>query len=318
MVLIVLSALTMIAGCAPMTKPSAQPSTRPSEISAPPPTPTSAPAPATDAPPLAEAPTPPPPAPVAPPAPIKPLPKASQPDAIAKPAPVVAVAKPKPPVDVAKPKPPVVEPAAKPVVAEATPAASGTLRGNIALVAGTDQAIAASDMQDTTVYFIPDSGAAHPKPGHFRIYTRGKQFEPTTLVIPLGSTVSFPNQDEILHNVFSVSPAGSFDLGLYGEGNSADYTFTKPGLVLINCNVHRAMQANVLVLDTPYFVHPDKDGNFELSGLPAGSGKLMIWNPRAATQTMAANASSPAAIPVKLVLTKPRLVQHLNKENKSY
>ena len=129
--------------------------------------------------------------------------------------------------------------------------------------------------------------------------------------------MSFPNKDQILHNVFSITSGATFDLGLYGEGGSAEYTFKTPGLALINCNVHQAMQANVLVLDTPYFGHPDKDGQFQLD-VPAGAGKLMVWHPRAAIQTTLIAAPTADPLALRLVLTKPRVVQHLNKEHKVY
>ena len=126
-------------------------------------------------------------------------------------------------------------------------------------------------MRHAVVYYVADQGAAACRPGRYRIYTHNKQFEPESMVIPLGSTISFPNQDEILHNVFSVTPKSSFDLGIYGEGKSAEYTFKKTGLVLINCNVHHAMQANVLVIDTPYFTSPGQGRPIRTGGLPAGT-----------------------------------------------
>ena len=172
-------------------------------------------------------------------------------------------------------------------------------------------------MADTAVYYVPATGAPRPTPGRFRIYTHGKQFEPSTLVVPVGSTVSFPNLDTILHNVFSVSPGATFDLGLLAEGKSADYTFTKTGAAFINCNVHQLMQANVLVVDTPYVAHPDNTGHFKLTGLPPGPGKVWTWSPRGNAQAMAVNLPSPD-VELRVVLTKPRLVQHLNKENKAY
>ena len=162
------------------------------------------------------------------------------------------------------------------------------------------------------------STTARRKPGRYQIYTHNKQFEPASLVIPLGSTISFPNQDEILHNVFSVTPQSSFDLGIYGEGKSAEYTFKKTGLVLINCNVHQAMQANVLVVDTPYIAAVDKQGRFSLDGVPSGRGKLMVWHPRASVQEQSLTVPLAAPVSLQLVLTKPRVVDHLNKERKSY
>ena len=228
-----------------------------------------------------------------------------------------------------KSKPPVPAPAKpiKPVVVatpsveaiEATPIAGAThIDGRIELIAGGGQTLAADELAQTMVYFIPDQAKAKVKPGRFLIYTHNKQFEPASLVIPLGSTISFPNQDEILHNVFSVTPQSSFDLGIYGEGKSADYTFKKTGLVLINCNVHQAMQANVLVVDTPYIAAVDKQGNFRLDNIPGGHGKLMVWHPRANVQEQGLSVPLAAPVSLQLVLTKPRVVDHLNKERKSY
>ena len=190
--------------------------------------------------------------------------------------------------------------------------------GTVELVAGAGQTLTADEMSQVVVYFVPDSVKSTAKPGRYLIYTHNKQFEPESLVVPLGSTVSFPNQDEILHNVFSVTPKSSFDLGVYGEGKSAEYTFKKAGLVLINCNVHHAMQANVLVVDTPYIVSPGKDGRFSLDNLPAGSGKLMLWHPRANVQEQAVRLPMSAPISLRMVLSKPRFVEHVNKERKPY
>lgn len=192
------------------------------------------------------------------------------------------------------------------------------IEGKVDLVAGAGQSIAADEMGQVVVYFVPDSAKSPAKPGRYLIYTHNKQFEPESLVIPLGSTVSFPNQDEILHNVFSVTPKSSFDLGVYGEGKSAEYTFKKPGLVLINCNVHHAMQANVLVVDTQYMASPGKDGRFALDKLPTGGGKLMIWHPRANVQEQVLRLPVDTPISLNLVLSKPRFVEHMNKERKSY
>jgi plastocyanin len=207
------------------------------------------------------------------------------------------------------------EPGATPAVADSV---GGGLRGQLELLAGSGQSLSTDEISHAVVYFVPDSGTVAARPGHFRIYTHNKEFEPASLVIPLGSTISFPNQDEILHNVFSVTPRSSFDLGIYGEGKSADYTFRKTGLVLINCNVHQAMQANVLVVDTPFIVSPGSDGRFAFDKLPPGSGKLMVWHPRANVQGQVVSVPAQGLVSVRLVLTKPRVSEHLNKERKPY
>jgi plastocyanin len=218
----------------------------------------------------------------------------------------------------AAPTPPA-QPESEPEVApEVTESVGVGLQGQLELVAGSGQGLSADEMSHAVVYFVPDSNKVAAKPGQYRIYTHNKAFEPESLVIPLGSTVSFPNQDEILHNVFSVTPQSSFDLGIYGEGKSATYTFKKTGLVLINCNVHQAMQANVLVVDTPYIVSPGSDGRFGFDKLPAGSGKLMVWHPRANVQSQVVNLPVQGLISIRLTLTKPRVIEHLNKERKPY
>lgn len=271
------------------------------------------------------------PAPVESPAPA-PVAKPPQAAVAAKPVQAPKVVKPVKPVQakplVSKPRPepkpaPVVAPSPPPVaeVIEEAPVAdagASRIQGKLDLIAGSGQSLSANDMSQAVVYFVPDSPTAKAKPGHFRIYTHDKEFEPASMVIPLGSTISFPNQDEILHNVFSVSPKSSFDLGIYGEGKSADYTFKRTGLVLINCNVHQSMQANVLVVDTPYIVSPDNQGRFTLANLPAGSGKLSVWHPRANVQEQVATLPLKSTVSVRLVLTKPRITEHLNKENKAY
>ena len=244
--------------------------------------------------------------------------KPSSPAAQAQPKPrAQTVPVPPKPVENVPPKPPVeAKPALKPE--PNVESASSTLSGRLVLAAGSGQQISAEEMSQAAVYYVPDAGGLPAQPGMFRIYTHNKEFEPASMVVPLGSTITFPNQDEILHNVFSVTPRSSFDLGVYGEGKSAEYSFKRTGLVLINCNVHHAMQANVLVIDTPYYTSPDPGGRFALKDLPAGSGKLMIWHPRANVKEMIVRVPSSGSLDLNLLLTKPRVSEHLNKSNKTY
>jgi plastocyanin len=255
------------------------------------------------------------PAAVSVPAPTAPAPVA------ASPLPVRVVAKVKP---ASKPQAP--RPATAPAVAAVAQApvskgsaARAELRGLIVLDAGTGQGIEPGDIEDSVVYFVPSSGSASVKPGSFTIYTRNKHFDPALLVIPVGSTVKFPNQDEILHNVFSTTSGSSFDLGVYGGGESGEYTFRKPGLVLVHCNVHESMLANILVLNTPYFARPAKDGSFSIPDAAAGPGTLMLWHPRAARPAqLAVNLPATDAPVIHIAIVKARVPLHLNKEGKAY
>src|SRR5438045_3845797 len=64
------------------------------------------------------------------------------------------------------------------------------------------------------------------QPGRFKLTQKNKSFLPHILAVPVGSTVSFPNDDSIFHNVFSLSRPNPFDLGLYRDGESKDRIFT--------------------------------------------------------------------------------------------
>jgi plastocyanin len=56
------------------------------------------------------------------------------------------------------------------------------------------------------------------------------------LGVPVGSSVDFPNDDPIFHNVFSLSGPQPFDLGLYRRGQAPSRTFAQPGTYRVFCN----------------------------------------------------------------------------------
>ena len=205
----------------------------------------------------------------------------------------------------AKPKPPAVaKPTAAAEPAPVKPVAAG-LAGKLELVAGGRERVTAGEVAEGLVYFLPKSGAAAPKPGTFSVDTRSKGFSPAVLVVPVGSTVRFPNRDSILHNVFSRTPGSTFDFGYYGPGESKQRVFSKPGLVIVNCNVHHNMRADIVVLATPYYTRPDRNGRYSLQGLPKGPGTLVFWHPRADAQQVTINLPQSTAVTRRLVASKP-------------
>jgi len=70
---------------------------------------------------------------------------------------------------------------------------------------------------------------------------------PAAMVVPVGTTVRFPNQDTFFHNVFSYSGPARFDLGRYPRGESKDVRFDEAGIVKVYCEVHEFMRAVVVV-----------------------------------------------------------------------
>ena len=105
-------------------------------------------------------------------------------------------------------------------------------------------------------------------------------FVPHVLPIGVGTTVVFPNSDEVRHNVFSPSPAKRFNLGTYPKGATREVVFDRPGEVALLCNVHAEMSAYVLILETPYFIVTPRDGRFALKDLPPGNYTVTAWHER--------------------------------------
>ena len=122
---------------------------------------------------------------------------------------------------------------------------------------------------------------AFQAPGPFRMEQRGESFVPHILPVPKGSTVEFPNDDVIYHNVFSLSKAASFDLGRYPRGDSRSVRFDQPGIVKVFCHIHPNMSAVILVLDHSRFTTPDAEGRFAFPDLPPGSYTVTAWHERA-------------------------------------
>lgn len=181
------------------------------------------------------------------------------------------------------------------------------------------RALRAEEARDVVVYFRPDSRPpAQPLEGPLELRTERKQFVPRSLAITVGSTVSFPNSDPILHNVFSPPGGNSFDLGLYGQGEAKSFVFNTPGLVRVYCNVHHNMIAHILVLDTPHFASPDAAGRFLIEGVPGEPGELFVWHERARLFRQRIDPTSGETLAVRLDLTRPRVPPHMNKFGQPY
>ena len=125
-----------------------------------------------------------------------------------------------------------------------------------------------------------------PTPAHGKVVTqRNKTFIPHVLVVPVGSKVSFRNEDPIFHNVFSLSKPNDFDTGLYKQGATYQQTFRRAGVVQILCNIHSSMLGIVVVVDTPYYAQTDGSGAFTIKGVPPGEYELKAWH-EAASKVM--------------------------------
>jgi plastocyanin len=105
-------------------------------------------------------------------------------------------------------------------------------------------------------------------------------FAPDLLVIPVGSTVSFPNTDKVSHEVYSFSSPHPFKLGLYRGTAHPPERFDRPGLITLGCNIHDAMLAYILVTDGAYYGMTGADGTWAQPDIARGRYRVEVWSPR--------------------------------------
>lgn len=152
-----------------------------------------------------------------------------------------------------------------------------------------------------------------------KISSHNKAFEPHAQAVPLNGTVSFPNLDGIMHNVFSLSKGNRFDLGLYKDGAKKDYTFANPGLVRIYCNIHPQMSAFVQVMENPFFAWARNDGSFRLEDVPPGKYTLKAWHEEGeASQPIVVTESGASGLTLSIDVSGYSKRPHLNKFGKPY
>src|SRR5262249_10460187 len=124
------------------------------------------------------------------------------------------------------------------------------------------------------VVLWPKAGKVAKRTPKFRVIEqRNKTFAPHLMAVPVGSTVAFPHFDSIYHNVFSVSQPSRFDLGMYKSGEARQMVFDKPGIIRLGCNIHANMSAYLVVVDAPYYVVAEQNGEFSFRSLKPGKYK---------------------------------------------
>lgn len=155
----------------------------------------------------------------------------------------------------------------------ANPAASGVVAGAVTILAGDAPK---ADRSGIAVYLEGVPGEA-PAPVVRKMHQQNLMFAPGVMIITTGTTIEFPNEDKVFHNVFSVSSAARFDLGLYKSGTSKSVTFDKPGVVDVYCNIHPQMAAKIKVIGTRYHAVTSADGSFRIKGVPAGTYPVVAW-----------------------------------------
>jgi plastocyanin len=203
-----------------------------------------------------------------------------------------------------------------PALAFAAPVAAGTVKGQVQLLDKGGRP--ATDVTDVVVYV--DGAKAKTAPAKATMTMKGKNFIPRVIVVPVGATVEFPNEDPIFHNVFSVSGENRFDLDLYKRPKSGTWTFQHPGVARVYCNIHPQMSAVVIVRDNPYFTKTAQDGSFSIPDVPAGKYVVHAWHERGgdAGENVTVAARGETDVKITLDASGFKRTPHKNKFGKAY
>jgi plastocyanin len=188
-----------------------------------------------------------------------------------------------------------------------------------------------SDASNVTIWLTPldPQEATVPYSGQSqksaRLVQHNKAFAPHFLIVTVGTTVEFPNQDPFFHNIFSLYDGRRFDLGLYEAGTTRTIRFDRPGVSYLFCNIHAEMSAVVLSVDTRYFATSDRSGKVIIRNVPNGRYQLNVWYERSSPgelselrKVVTISDSSRNLKPISLVEIPNLTLAHKNKYGMDY
>ncbi|HVZ17103.1 MAG TPA: hypothetical protein VG897_08300 [Terriglobales bacterium] len=138
------------------------------------------------------------------------------------------------------------------------------------------------DFSQVAVWLVPEDSAnrlerSEYQAPQYRMVQQDKKFTPHLLVVPIGSTVLFPNLDPWFHNVFSLYRGKRFDLGLYQAGSQKRVRFDRPGPSYIFCNIHPEMSAVIFAVNSRLIGVSDSSGNVAIQDVPSGRYRVHLW-----------------------------------------
>ena len=104
------------------------------------------------------------------------------------------------------------------------------------------------------------------------------RYEPHVLLVPDNGTLQLKSSDPVLHTVH-MTGASDYNLPFPFANQTMSRTMNREGVVDLRCNAgHVWMNAEMLVVNHPYYAVTDEDGNFKLTNVPPGEYEIEAWH----------------------------------------
>ena len=175
---------------------------------------------------------------------------------------------------------------------------------------------------DAVVSLVPLAGKPElaPPSKPLAIEQRNQEFVPFVTAVVAGTTVELPNNDEVEHHVYSLSPSLQFDKPLYRPGTHESLRFERPGVVVMGCNIHDWMIGYVVVLETPWFAVTGEGGGAAIANVPPGRYRAEIWHPRLVTTVTREIdvGNAPISVDLALALRPDRRIRRPEAPSRGY
>lgn len=184
------------------------------------------------------------------------------------------------------PKPTRIDMSQDPLCAKAHPTPATTED----IVVGTSGGLA------NVVVYISDGLTSHdfqPPQQPALLEQKGCQYKPHVLALEANQKLDVVNSDETTHNIHP-SPSNNREWNMtQPHGMPLEKTFAREEIAIpVKCNVHPWMKGYIAVFKHPYFAVTDKNGNFELKGVPPGTYTITAWQEKLGTQTQKVTAGA--------------------------
>jgi tetratricopeptide (TPR) repeat protein len=146
----------------------------------------------------------------------------------------------------------------------------------------------------TVVYLETKNKLKVPKQTtqQIKIFQKGMQFVPAHSVVMVGSTLTFVNDDVEVHNIFSRSLNNQFNLGAMAAGTGKEIKVTRPGPIILRCNIHKDMLGTVFVVPNGYHTQTNDKGEYSFKDVKSQEYILEVWDPQLYPEEVAKNAKN--------------------------